>query len=670
MKIHSNIKSDLRVKPACGEKSARLKPSRFKPALPQDRVILSGKKAGKAGASEASSRSRKKNWTVLCYFAGDCNLEEQMAKDIVMLETAGSSPEMNILAQFDRGENPSLQLGGKPGSVRYYIEHFKLQPGDLDGYSRYNPPVLHRAFTREPSRLHDRITSPELKDLGPTDSADPKALQEFLEYGLKNYPAKNYLICVYGHGAGIGGLVTDEGPENQHDTIALPEFKKAVKSAQEAAGVDKNRVILALESCQMSQAETAYEFKDLAARMLAPQSSSVWDFPTPLVQEGAGGYNLEEMSRRLFAEGKIHPDLATLSLLNLQKAPGLKKPVIDFIRAVKTSPESPQKLKSIFQTESRPDFSPGSPVCHYASDFTNLAGLILKDPEIKDPKLKKAASRLKAALNKIVVDSFVNPKMEISRDPRGLGVMTAADPQVLGDYQYCELAFPRDTGWGEFITAWGSGLNLKELGDNRLSCPRLKELAKTARRELRDLPSHQRELAKLTKAMQRINAQPGLDQEQKWDQSAYTAYRAPSFQALARVGFSGGLNPEKASQKAPDRALKQLLPFLFNNLSRSAASDPEGLEDILKIKLLVFSELDGEISSKTLSAAARKLLSARGLDKERKLFAGSDLLLTLGNAVHNQKVIELKNRSWTDTSVKDAETFLKGLAGLGKGVKL
>jgi len=643
---------------AWSESRPRKRGSREATSLPAGSILEAG---------NTSPENTPRRWTVLAYYAGDNNLEEQMTKDLITLETVGSSEEMAILAQFDRGENASLQMGGTPGMTRYRVERFQLQPGELDGFSRYNPPRVPLAFSNQPPFYHRKITSPALKEFGAVDSTDPKLLQDFLKWGMKKYPAENYLICLYGHGTGVGGMINDDGPENENFNIPTPELKKVIKNAEKAAGVKKNQVLLALESCWMSQTENAYELKDVAERMLACPSSSVWDFPTALVQEGASGYNLEEMSRRLFAEGSAHPDLCTLSLLDLSKAGRLKKPTMEFIEAVKKSAADPQKLKSLMEVESRPDFLPGYPLGHYASDFINLTQKIAQDGEIKDPQLKKAAQKLNAALKNVVQGTALNPKRQIGNQPKGIGIMTAVDPQPLDEHDYQDLAFVKDTGWRDFMLSWGGDLKMEALGNNRLSCPRLKELAKTARRELRGMPAKKREHAKFKSALRRINSLPGLDREQKWDQSAYAVYRTSTFQALGKTAQTGKLNPQNPELASADKKVKELFtPLLLNEMCRAIASDPEGLEDILKIQLTVLSQLDGEISDSTLARAAAKLLGSRGVDKERKLLSGAELLLTLGNAAHCRKVIEVKNRSWTESSLKDAETFLKGLAALDK----
>ena len=140
-----------------------------------------------AAPPEASSSSRSSNlnrkgeprrWTLLCYFAGDNNFEEQMAADIVAMERRLRDNDLNIVLQFDRGEHPNLKIGGKPGTVRYHVQPFKVKPEEIKAYSRYNPPDLEKLRSK-----HRKISSPVIKELGALDSSHPQPLQDSLTQG-------------------------------------------------------------------------------------------------------------------------------------------------------------------------------------------------------------------------------------------------------------------------------------------------------------------------------------------------------------------------------------------------------------------------------------------------------------------------------------------------------
>ena len=306
----------------------------------RDSLVLSRQKPQTVAGLKAPKPEPKpqKQWTVLCYFAGDNDLESQIACQYTELEKVGSGEDMNILAQIDRGPRHNPVFGGKPGAVRYFVTK---NPAPADSA----PSV---------------ISSPELKDLGPVDSSSPQVFKDFLTYGMKQYPAKNYLIYVYGHGRGALGLMTDDTGESGGDTMSLPDFKKAVQEAENAAGVDKDQVLLGLQSCLMGQAETAYEFKDIASRMLASQTEihCGWGLAQVLGDKAAAGYSREEMSERFFENSRTAANagcapIETISEFDLTKVPQLKKAVINLEKAILNSSDDPAVIKSILNMESR-----------------------------------------------------------------------------------------------------------------------------------------------------------------------------------------------------------------------------------------------------------------------------------------------------------------------------
>jgi hypothetical protein len=107
----------------------------------------------------------KKNWTVMVYLAGDNNLDGAGVVDLKEMKKVGSTPEINILAQFDR-------QGAGSRTKRYFLK----KGGTFD---------------------QDAVA-----DLGETNTGDPKVLEDFIKWGAVSYPAEHFLVVVWNHGAG------------------------------------------------------------------------------------------------------------------------------------------------------------------------------------------------------------------------------------------------------------------------------------------------------------------------------------------------------------------------------------------------------------------------------------------------------------------------------------
>jgi len=106
----------------------------------------------------------KAQWTVLVYLAGDNNLDRAGVADLTEMKTAGSTPDVNVLAQFDRA--------GRGATNRYLL------------------------------RKGTPLAKDVVQSLGETNCGDPAVLQDFIAWGATRFPAEHYLLVLWNHGAG------------------------------------------------------------------------------------------------------------------------------------------------------------------------------------------------------------------------------------------------------------------------------------------------------------------------------------------------------------------------------------------------------------------------------------------------------------------------------------
>lgn len=590
------------------------------PAAPQKRgsseeTSLPSKSTIVAGPSEEGRRERgRAAWTVLGYYAGDCDVHDNMMDEILSLQKTGSSPEMNIVVQIDRGETDSLErYGGHPGASRYY-----LQKSD-----------------------ESKLSSPRLADLGEVNSAHPVVLKDFLSWGMKNFPAKNYLIVASGHGTGVTGLLTDD---NYQDITTLPELNSAISVAEKEAGVSPNRVLISLESCLMGQTETAYQLKDSGAYLLASQSTVMGEdfcLGEALAKPGAAELSLEEMGGLIFdtnaaggaetarLEERKREPVNTQALLDLKKFPELKDAVLEFEKAVRKSRTAPEKLKEIIEVKSRPAFLHNTRFSHYSSDFYALAQQIEKDPEIKDRFLKEKAAQLAEALEKTVLKSTRKDQLAYNKHSHGLGVFTNSDSAALAEVQYSLLDFDQDTGWSKFLTHYAPKVSRQKmeqtLPDSRVVYPQLAPMAKAAQEGLKYFfPAG---FAQSSEKIERIKADPSLDADEK-----FAAVKAEVLQS----GYLGEI--EKLNREAA-QPQKQIIEEVLDYTAMHAYSQPRHLGSLVKTALAVVAGLEGEISTRALGQSARNLQT----EKEVNATLGGELILILGYLTRNDKLTNLKN---------------------------
>lgn len=205
----------------------------------------------------------KKPWTVMVYMAGDNSLDPEGVQDLKEMKKVGSTDKLNIIAQFDRASGHTAR--------RYYLRKGGIVTGDA------------------------------VASLGTVNTGDPKALTDFIQWGVKNYQADHYLLVLWNHGQGWDdtNIYADERYRNlrrlatgriRHALFRTPvrrtleharddqnarailldddakdfldnqEMKKVL--ADTAALLGRKLDILGMDACLMSMAEVGYQIHE------------------------------------------------------------------------------------------------------------------------------------------------------------------------------------------------------------------------------------------------------------------------------------------------------------------------------------------------------------------------------------------------------------------------
>ena len=120
-----------------------------------------------------AGKSHAAEWTFLVYLDGDNNLEGAGIDDVNEMEMVGSTPEVNIVVQFDR------------------IDRYDTSNGDWHDTRRG---IITKDST---SLIASNLTSVGEKNMG-----DPQTLTEFLSWGISTFPADHYFLVLWNHGDG------------------------------------------------------------------------------------------------------------------------------------------------------------------------------------------------------------------------------------------------------------------------------------------------------------------------------------------------------------------------------------------------------------------------------------------------------------------------------------
>ncbi|MFH1086358.1 MAG: clostripain-related cysteine peptidase [Chloroflexota bacterium] len=118
------------------------------------------------GAPGGVGPAPERRWTLLIYMAGDNSLEDFGRQDLEELKSVGSTPEVAVVAQFDR------MFGG----------------------------VTRRYYLRQGTSLAEDEVAEQPADA--INTGDPRELARFIAWGDGAYPAPEYAQLGWNHGTG------------------------------------------------------------------------------------------------------------------------------------------------------------------------------------------------------------------------------------------------------------------------------------------------------------------------------------------------------------------------------------------------------------------------------------------------------------------------------------
>lgn len=381
--------------------------------LPKDNVSIGAHKDDAAPVD-------KKKWTVLVYSAADNNLETALVSDVAEMESVGGTENMNLIAQLDRGKNPSSLSGGWAGCKR-----FELLKGNHHGNS---------------------IGGSALEDLGQVNMSDPKTLTDFITWGMKKYPAENYMLLVSDHGGGWLGVAEDD---SHHGWMTMPNFKKALVDAQKATGEKID--VLGFDACLMASTEVTDELKDVADYMVASENTiggDGWNYSSIFsskavksLQDTLGSrftIGPREVAAKIVDDSRDHQATNTLSAIDLTKADALTKATDELAKKILDSSFTKSDLKTLARSSKN----------YYGfTDQYDFTQKLMQDPKA-DKGLKEAAQKVLDAISDAVIAEHHTNSMKGSH---GLTIETAGN-QLGGNVsspKYQELQFAQNTNWDE-----------------------------------------------------------------------------------------------------------------------------------------------------------------------------------------------------------------------------
>ncbi len=216
-----------------------------------------------------------KNWTLMVYLDGDCNLEQYAIIDVNEMERGVDTSICNVVVLFDR--HPLYDTTNDNwDNTRIY----EIWPDD--------------------DTLH--INSPYL-EVGEWNMGDPSSVIDFVTWSIDNYPAEHYALIFWNHGSGwqkksassnYKYICIDETNLNDRLYLTKGELDSALDTIIKHLGRPID--ILCFDACLMGMYEVEYQLKKYVNYIVHSEYA-----------EPAYGYPYNEILTKLFENPEYTP---------------------------------------------------------------------------------------------------------------------------------------------------------------------------------------------------------------------------------------------------------------------------------------------------------------------------------------------------------------------------
>ncbi len=361
-----------------------------------------------------------KEWTVLVYLDGDNNLEIYGDMNVEWLMTTGSTEDVNYVVLYDKYSDVADLL---------YIENGEVTSvGAAYGYPKE------------------------------VNMADPAVLQEFIEIGVRDFPAKKYMVDLWDHGGGWRGICWDDTTFDEtgiSDCITMIELREAFANAY--ATTERVIDIVAFDACLMAMPEISYQVRDYADYVVfSEETVPGYGFP----------YDL--FSAELNLKPKMNPERFSVCLVETYAEfyssiegytdwtmSAFDMAYMDEVTAAvdQLGKELLRGLRDYMQAYQMDYIMADRYYYPYNTDLMGFAQNLIDDPAIDDAGIKAAASDVIAAVTPAIVIS-INSLHNVDSTGLAIYLPSTNDGMKSLKESYVDVPFATDTSWYAFCEAF------------------------------------------------------------------------------------------------------------------------------------------------------------------------------------------------------------------------
>ena len=286
-----------------------------------------------------------KEYTFLAYLDGQNEMEGRTAWNMLKMEEAGSSQKMNVLVELGRAsQKDKIEWLKEKGVEEAGDSHID---GDWSGVKRFYITRSEGAsdladWPKKDLKIHSQV----LDERPGVDMSSSDEFADFLEWGMKTYPAKHYVVVMAGHGRGLKGILAGQDSDR---VISIPELSKDLSDSVKINDGKKLDLLL-FDSCNMHQAEVLSEIGSSVDYSIgSPNPVKSFNMPyNKILNHIEKGKNIEEIFFNIaedLSAGDVSP---AVSLVDMKEFSSVTESFKDFSRTILSSNKDEREVRKTF----------------------------------------------------------------------------------------------------------------------------------------------------------------------------------------------------------------------------------------------------------------------------------------------------------------------------------
>ncbi|MCT4621661.1 MAG: clostripain-related cysteine peptidase [Marinisporobacter sp.] len=333
----------------------------------------------------------EKPYTVLVYLNGsDLESEGQAGtNDLIEMMEVGSTENVNVIVQTGGTKNWAIKDISNDQNQRWLVKQGELEL---------------------------------LENVGNVSMGQPETLQNFIEWGMMNYPAEKYALVFWNHGAGsVIGYGVDE--LHNFDGLTLNELDIAMKNAYETT--NETIEVIGFDACLMAGLEVADLMRPFGNYLVAAEELEPghgWNYTpilkaidqNPQINGDALGKAIADGFKKQAQEWGT-ADTITLSVTDLSKIENVVAALNPFVTKIKAGIQEPAKFPSIIKARAKAEAYGDAGAHGGSTDMVDLGDFAKKVSSYYPTE----ANNLLKAIDEAVVYNIVSPAKP---DANGLSI--------------------------------------------------------------------------------------------------------------------------------------------------------------------------------------------------------------------------------------------------------